>query len=177
MLRNWARFPDARGGLAAVEFALIAPVMLVTFFGLLELSMALSCNTRVNNMASTAADLVAQETAVSSSDTANVFGAATAILYPYATSGAKLVVSSLVDDGHGGAKVAWSDAQNGAPRTAGSSVSVPSGLIVSGSGGSVILAEITYAYTSPTLMVLSGPVTMKASFYSKPRRSLTVTHM
>jgi hypothetical protein len=55
-------------------------------------------------------------------------------------------------------------------------VTVPTGLIVSGSGGSVILAEITYAYASPTTKVLTGTVSMANSFYAHPRRSLTVTH-
>ena len=44
------------------------------------------------------------------------------------------------------------------------------------SGGSVILAEISYAYASPTTQVLTGTVTMTGSFYANPRRSATVLH-
>jgi Flp pilus assembly protein TadG len=176
MLKRLQHFLKARDGLAAVEFALIAPVMIVLFFGALEFSMAIDCHTRVNNVAATTADLVAQSTVISSTDATNIFSAANSILYPYASAGAKIVVSSLVDDGKGAATVAWSEAQNTTKRTQGATVSVPAGLIVSGSGGSVILAEISYSYTSPTLVVLTGPVNMTGSFYSKPRRSLTVTH-
>ncbi len=176
MLKTLLRMLKARDGLAAVEFAFLGPVMIVMFFGVVELSLAVDCHTRVATVASTAADLVSQETTVSSSDMTNVFSALNAILYPYSSTPAKIVISSIVDNGHGVAQVAWSDAQNATARTVGSTVSVPTGLIVSGSGGSVILAEISYAYTSPTTQVLTGAVTMTGSFYAKPRRSLTVTH-
>ena len=78
----------------------------------------------------------------------NIFNAANSILYPYPSAPAKIVITSAVDDGHGGAKVAWSKAQNTAARTPGATITVPTGLIVSGSGGSVILAEISYSFTS-----------------------------
>jgi Flp pilus assembly protein TadG len=176
MLKLVTRFFGGRDGMAAVEFAFIAPVMILIFFGSLELTMAVDCRTRVNNVVSTEADLVAQATTVSTADITNTFGAVNAILYPYAAAGAQIVVSSIVDDGHGGAKVAWSNAQNATPRTVGSTVTVPAGLIVSGSGTGLILAEITYAYTSPSLVFLTGPINMKSTFYSKPRRSVTVVH-
>ncbi len=159
-----------------MEFALIAPVMIIMFYGAIELSSAVDCNSRVAHVASTTSDLVAQSTTVSSSDITNIFSAANAIMFPYAPAGAEIVVSSLVDNGHGGATVAWSAAQNATPRSTGSTVSVPTGLIVSGSGGSVILAEVTYVYTPPITRFLGGAVTLTNSFYSHPRRSLTVTH-
>ncbi len=176
MLRHIRLFAAARDGLAAVEFALIAPVMIAMFYGAVELSSAVDCNSRVAHVASTTSDLVAQSTTVSTTDIDNIFQAANAILYPYSSTGAQIVVSSLVDDGHGGATVAWSDAQNTSPLTVGSTVSVPSGLIVSGSGGSVILSTITYVYNPPVTHFLGGAVTLTSSFYSRPRRSLTVTH-
>ena len=176
MLRSFLKMLRASDGIAAVEFAFIAPVMILMFFGAVELTMAVDCRTRVTAVASTAADLVAQETTVSTADMSNVFAALNAILYPYSSGGAKIVISSIVDAGNNTAKVAWSNAQNTTARTVGSTVTVPTGLIVSGSGGSVILAEITYAYASPTTKVLTGTVSMTNSFYAHPRRSLTVTH-
>ncbi|HUO98450.1 MAG TPA: TadE/TadG family type IV pilus assembly protein [Rhizomicrobium sp.] len=176
MLKRLEPFARCKRGMAAVEFALVAPVMIAMFFGTVELSEALACRSRVDRMSATAADLVAQSTSVSTADMTNIFGASNAVLYPFSSAQAQIVVSSLVDDGHGGAKVAWSNAQHATPRTVGSAVTVPTGLIVSGSGGSVIFAEISYNYTSPTTDVLPGTITMTSSFYSRPRRSTTVTH-
>ena len=174
MLKTFFRMLKAREGLAAVEFAFVAPVMIVMFFGAIELSAAVDCKTRVTNLASTAADLVAQETMVSSTDMANVFAALNAIVYPYPSSAAKIVISSIVYKTSTTGTVAWSDQQNTTARTQGSVVTVPTGLMTS--GGSVILAEISYAYASPTTQVLTGTVTMTGSFYAHPRRSATVLH-
>ena len=174
MLKTFFRMLKARDGLAAVEFAFVAPVMIVMFFGAVELSAAVDCRTRVTNVASTAADLVAQETSVSSTDMSNVFAALNAIIYPYSSGAAKIVISSIVYKTSTTGTVAWSDPQNTTARSVGSVVTVPTGLM--SSGGSVILAEITYAYASPSTQVLTGSVTMTGSFYAHPRRSATVAH-
>src|SRR6185437_5562121 len=79
-----------RQGLAAVEFALILPIMLSMLLGLTELSQALACRAAVTNMASTGADLVAQETSASSTDLDNVFNALNAMLYGFFTSSASI---------------------------------------------------------------------------------------
>lgn len=176
MLRRVRAFLRARDGLAAVEFALISPLMILMFLGATELSSALDCNARVGRVAATTSDLVAQSASVSTSDVTNIFTAANAVLFPYSSASARIVVSSLVDDGTGGTKVAWSSAQNATPRTVGSTVAVPAGLVIKGSGGSLIFAEVTYVYTSPSSYFLGPSITLTNNFYSRPRRSLTVTH-
>lgn len=173
MLKSLAiRFCRNRRGLAAVEFALIAPVMILMFFGTVELSSAVDCNSRVSRVSSAVADLVAQSTTVSSSDTTNIFSAANAILYPYAASNAKIVVTSLVADSSGKVTVDWSDAQNTSKRTS-PPANIPSGIL--SAGGSVIYAEINYGFT-PAVSYFLGTVTLKSAFYAKPRRSVKVSH-
>lgn len=175
---KWVRtFAHARDGIAAVEFALIAPVMIIMFFGAVEMSSAIDCKSRVGRATYTTADLVAQATSVSSTDVTNVFSAANSILYPYNSANAQIVFSSLVDDGKGGTQVAWSEATpNTTKRVQGSTVAVPPGLIVSGSGNSLIMAEITYGYTSPIAYFLKGNIPLTDTFYARPRRSRTVAH-
>jgi Flp pilus assembly protein TadG len=162
-------FARARSGLAAVEFALILPVMLTLFFGTSELTTALSCRADVTSLASTAADLVAQESKIETNDMAIVFSALNEILYPYPTANAQIVISSLVDDGQGDgkAKVVWSDAQNATARNPGDLLPVPAGLIATGS--SVILAEVKYNYAPSGLMGFVGNIAMTNSFYARPR--------
>ncbi len=170
------KFYKARDGLAAIEFAFIAPVMITLFFGTVELSNALSARQDVTSIASTAADLVAQQSTITNADMSNVLDAMGAILYPYPTDVATIVISSVVDTGATYPKVAWSDAQNGTARQVDSSVTtLPSGLIVSGSGQSIIMVEVTYTYASASTQLLKLPITMTSVFYAKPRKSLTVT--
>ncbi len=174
MLKRLSQMWKANGGIAAVEFAFLAPVMVLLFFGTVEVTAALDCKSRVNTIASTAADLVAQEMSVSTTDMNNVFAALNTIVYPYPTGPAQIVISSLTYSTSTTGTVAWSNAQNATARSVGSTVTVPTGVIAS--GGSVILGEITYAYSSPTTQFLTGTVTMTSSFYARPRRSASVTH-
>ena len=180
-----------QGGLAAVEFALILPVMLVLFFGIVETSMALGAKASVTSIAATAADLVAQESTVSDADEQNVFSAASAILYPHpasstdskgvTTSLLKIVISSIVydkDNPTTSGKVAWSDSSTGSgARTVGSRYTYPADAINPGNtanlvdeGGSIILVEVTYNYSSPTAQTVAGSWTMSSSFITRPRQ-------
>ena len=102
-----------------------------------------------------------------------MFSAVNSILYPYPTANIRVVVSSLVDDGHGGATVAWSCAEHTSARAVNSAVTVPAGVITS--GGSVILTEITYPFSSAVGKLIVGTRNMTSSFYARPRRSTTVT--
>ena len=63
--------------------ALIAPVLGTLLVGTIEVCNALECHQKVTMLASTAADLVAQATTVSTTDMTNIFDATTAIIYPF----------------------------------------------------------------------------------------------
>lgn len=174
MLRRLRRFVRARDGLAAIEFAMLAPVVVTMFLGSIELTDALACKQKVTGMAATAADLVAQEKSVSSTDIGNVYSAINSIVYPYPTTGLQITITSLTYASATTGTVAWSNAQNATPRTAGSTVTVPTGVITS--GGSVILVEVVYPYASSVAKYLSGSTNITSTFYARPRRSTSVTH-
>jgi Flp pilus assembly protein TadG len=168
MLKMLKRIRAAQGGMAAAEFALILPALLALIFGAIEVTNVLIVRADVSSVTSTAADLIAQESTVGDADMTNVFNALNALIYPYSTTGAQVVITSVIDDGKGGGKVAWSDAQNATARAVNSAVTVPTGLITS--GGSVVMVEVTYAYTTPSSYLVKLPVTMSNVFYSHPRR-------
>ena len=186
-------FGTNKNGMAAVEFALILPVMLVIFFGVMEFSRALTARAAVTSLTSTVADLVAQEKNPTSGDMANVFDAAGKILYPFSAANATITVYSIVDDGKQGAagQVAWSCTKAGTAAAAAGPTSPPAGSkggeMISltnldkdgkptyGGSGSVVLAEVVYNYTSPTMEVLTKPIAMKNTYYAKPRSVARVT--
>lgn len=174
MLR-FSRFLRNTSGLAAVEFALIAPLMLALYFGVTELSDGLMANTKAASVAATAADLTAQNDKLCNSEMTDIFAALNNIMFPYPTTSTRIVISSLVDAGSNTVRVAWSNAQNGTPRSVNSVVAIPSGLVTSGSGDSVILAEVTYHYSSPAGKLIYGSIAMNDIFYLHPRRGKVVT--
>jgi len=172
MLRLLRKFRRDRSGLAAIEFAMLAPVLVAMFLGSVEVCDALNCQQKVTGMASTAADLVAQETIMKNADISNVFSAMNAIVYPYPTSSLQITITSLVDNGKGGGTVQWSDAQNATARAVGATVAVPSGVITA--GGTVILCEVSYPYTSPVTDYITGTAIMSQVFYERPRRTSAI---
>ena len=58
-MRTW-KFLSAKDGTVAVEFAFIAPILIVLFLGSVELCYALICKEKVSTVAASASDLVAR---------------------------------------------------------------------------------------------------------------------
>jgi Flp pilus assembly protein TadG len=168
--RFYGRFSANIRGIAAAEFAMIAPLMITMYFGVTEISDGYTAGAKVTAVASSAADLTAQKSSICDSDMNDIFSAVTQIITPYPVSNLSIVISSIVDAGNGTTKVAWSNEQNGTARAVNAVVTLPTGLVVSGSGGSVILAEVTYNYSSPTGHLIYGSVPLSDKFYLHPRR-------
>jgi Flp pilus assembly protein TadG len=191
VLKNAHRHAAEKNGTAAVEFALLLPILITLFFGMVESSLALLCRADVSLMASTAGDLISQTKTASNADLANVYSAAGTVLYPYydpAVAGSAkptIRITSIVDDGSGApannhltGRVAWTCTQTGSgaltpsTRAVGDTVTLTQPLMTQ--NGSVVIAEIAYNYVSPTTKVISGPVNFTNNFYAKPRRVLQI---
>jgi len=162
-------------GLAAVEFALILPVMLTLYLGAVEATHMLTANRRVTSVAYTAADIVAQAAAVSNADMTDIFAASSAILSPFSTAPLSVRVTSVVANSSNVAKVAWSDGFQVAPRAVNSTVTLPAGLTTPGS--SVILVEATYSYGSPLSEAVAGTIDFSETAYLKPRRTAQISRI
>lgn len=177
-----------RRGLAAVEFALVLPVMLVAYFGCLEVTQGFQASRKVAILARSLSDLTSQATAtVSAAEMNNIFNAAGAVMAPFNASTARMTVTSVVFSTVSGtvrALVDWSVTRNGSLRacgqltqtpngTAPSLTTIPVGLVSASS--SVIIADVSYDYT-PLLggsfrEIGSGAssFTLTQTTYMKPR--------
>jgi Flp pilus assembly protein TadG len=82
-------------GIAATEFAVIVPIMLVLFFGTVEFSSGVAVDRKVTLVARTLSDLTSQSTSVATTDMANFFAASASILTPYSSTPAKAAISEL----------------------------------------------------------------------------------
>ena len=179
MLKKLARLRRKTDGIAAVEFALIAPIMVTILLGLIEFSNALQCHQKVTNLAASAADLVAQVTQVSNSDMQDIFQSVNTILYPFPTSNnPQITVSSIAWKSATTGTILWSQTQNGTARAQGSVITIPAGLfppnppvVCSTKACGLVLSEVQYNYTSPLGKMIIGTLPMTDSFYAKPRQS------
>lgn len=170
-MRFVKRFRRADGGLSAIEFALIMPVMLITFFGIAEIANYILAARKVANVASSAADLITQDTVITDDEMDDVMGALDVVLRPFDPSEAAIRITSVVADADGETTVAWSDARNTGAYTEGSPITVPD-IVPDGQG--IIMAEVSFTYKTLFGMFLTSGMTVSDTFYLKPRRSTTV---
>lgn len=154
-----------QSGLAAVEFALLAPVMILLYFGMAELCQAHMAQKRMSHVTSMVADLTARAQSVTRADLNNIFNIGNQIMQPFAPGPLQTRVSSVTRDNTGVVKVNWSFARGMAPRSG--TVTVPNGLI--NNGESLIVSEAIYDYASPVDKFLPGITKLKRTYYLRPR--------
>ncbi len=174
--RYWRTLREDKGGFAAVEFAMVVPIMIVLFLGSVEFSLALSYDRRVTAISSATADLVAQEEEVDSNYLDDVMKIADGLLPPdadFADLDIKLV--SVVTDADSNVTVSWSYNRTGGTPYAQDSAynDLPADLVEPLS--SVIVSEVSYVYNPPVGHFITGNITLSERFFLRPRKSLQVT--
>jgi Flp pilus assembly protein TadG len=175
-IKRFAR--DSRGA-AAVEFALVTPLMLTMYFGMVELSSGVAIDRKVTMVSHTLSDLVAQASSVTDTDISNVFNAASAMMTPYLASPLTTKITEVSIDNTGKATVvcsrSWSSGSgvtSGYTKNAVVTSSIPAGLIVNNT--SLIWAEAQYVYTPTIGYVVKSAVTLSDQFFARPRQSTSV---
>jgi Flp pilus assembly protein TadG len=167
-----------QSGIAAVEFALIFPIMLLLFLGSFETTNLVLAYMKLEASAETAADLVAQtrvNTVLQSTDFTNITNAAKQVLSPLPTSGVLLKIAfASVTYNTGSAVIDWHTEVNSA--TPITTATIPNnaslanlGNQASGSTDSVIIVTLTYSYSSPYTYMLSSSYTLTESAFNRPR--------
>ena len=115
----------------------------------------------------------ARAAAVAPADVENIFDAAQSVLMPFDASNASMVISSVVVDANGNARVCWSNQRNGQALVRGATVLLPDSIRVPST--SVIMATASYRYTPQTGYVLTGSFTLGDNpIYSRPRAGQAV---
>lgn len=166
---------SAEGGASALEFALIAPMFIITFFGLVEVGQAMIAGRRTSHAASTVGDLVAQQATVSTAGMSDNFAAGVQMMAPLPTSSLKMRVTSVTQQSNGKATVDWSEPYGMAADTKGAVYSVPAGMLTA-TGDSVVISTATYTLTQASAYVIGNGINYVRVTYAKPRNGSQVTH-
>ena len=162
---------------AAVEFAIVVPFMLLLLIGGVELGNGLAISVKVSETAHTVADLVSRNACVTDSALVTMLGASSVTIAPYSGASAMVTVSEVSTDAKGKATVTWSRALNTAPRPSGQPMTLPSALgTPSPANISLILGEVTYPYTPNLGYTISGTVPITETYYLFPRVSSIVQY-
>jgi Flp pilus assembly protein TadG len=180
----WRRWQRDTRGIAAVEFAIIVPILVFMFIGAVELSQAITVDRRVSQIANSTADLVARaEKQISQTEITDIMKVGGYIMAPYAQTPVQIVVRNITSSPTDAkkAKQSWSCTYKGVGQTqtcacSSTNYTLPANLVTT--NDSVVVSEVTYDYrplvfdyflkkgggTSST-----GTYTMFETVYLKPR--------
>lgn len=163
------RFRRDDRGVAFVEFAFIAPIMVLLFFGTLELSQGITADRRVTKAASSVADLIARVKSTTCDGIQTNFNIAEVLMDPYDTASMSVTIYDIKADANNATvqSVKWS-AHNGKGTKAASPIPLPAGIIEK--GGEVIVVTVELDYDSPiTKVIMKDTIKLNETFYLKPR--------
>ncbi|WGD51882.1 pilus assembly protein [Bradyrhizobium sp. CB1650] len=174
--------------LAATEFAVIVPLMLVMFFGTVEFSSAVAIDRKVTLIARTLSDLTSQSAGtMTDANLVNTFTASVSIITPYDATLVNGTISEIYIDSNKIAKIQWSKAAtiaSGATqatlttsiRNAGDNVTtmIPSALLVASTY--LILGEASYVYTPSVGYVLKSALPLSDISYTRPRQVACIAY-
>ncbi|MER9656440.1 pilus assembly protein [Mesorhizobium sp. M0152] len=183
-------FWSNRRGVAAVEFALIVPILLVMYFMTMEASQAIETSKKVSRVGSMVADLITQQPTISKADLDAIMKIGTSTLQPYNRSAPSITITAInvTTDTPPKVLVAWSrkmvDGVYSVGPTAGTTATVPTTLRVAGTFLIRVDSNLGYAPIfgwapdsqqklgmTPSLI---KNISMGETYYLRPRRSLTI---
>jgi Flp pilus assembly protein TadG len=164
------RFIDSTRGVAAIEFAMIMPVLLVLFLGSFDGGRAIAIYMKVRTATYALASIANQYTTIHDTDMTSILGATSAIVAPYSSTPLSVTISELTVTSSGKATVTWSNGSpSSAARTVGSTVTVSTGL--GGTGTALVFAEVNYQFTPMFGYLGKTSITLADNLYTTPRSS------
>ena len=176
------RFARHRDGAAAVEFGLLAPLLLLMLLATIEIGRAVNADRHFIAAVGTAGDLVAREEYLGKSEAAaqsNLEGMMNSVdhlMRPYDATELKLAVVSVRASTTDATdtRVSWSYSYNGMEKPADcSTYSLPNNIVAK--GNSVIVVDATYLFKplfGDFVPGFSGAMTWTNKSYHSPRNKL-----
>ena len=171
-LPAWARkFAGAKEAVAAVEFALIVPALLVLYMGAIEVSQVVSVDRKISAVAGAMGDLVARnDNEITAATLNDYFQAVGLIMTPYSDNSLKQLVTLVYIDNAGLPTVTWSVAYNGATaKVANAAYALPSEITDIARDMYIVVSEAQLAYAPWGGYVLDTSFNLYKQFFHTPR--------
>ena len=176
LTRAWRRLRIDTRGVAAVEFALVVPAVILVYAVGFEVTEAGTVYRKLTDTTVQLANVTSQYTSMSTTDVGNVLDASVQIMTPYPTSNITAVLTEVKVNANKKGVVQWSCGypSGTSPLATSSKVTMPTGFQTSGSY--FILVQTTYSY-QPTIgsAFMHQPIAMTNQIFMLPRASSSIT--
>lgn len=160
---------DSRGA-AAVEFALVFPILFVLNIGAVEALQAYQVQRNVAHVAATLADITAQSRTVTETELQDILGAGLTVMHPFPTTSLQQRLTSMTANSAGtSASQDWTSKRN---YTGSDPAVVPSGYL--GGNESVIVADVIYDYRPTFRVFMPSSIRLVRHAYARPRLTVKV---
>jgi Flp pilus assembly protein TadG len=168
-----------RRAVAATEFAIILPVMLLLYLGGFQLMDAIATYRKVTTTVRALADLSTQSEQVTPADMTAILAGTRQIMAPYSIAGSTLSVVAIDIDAQGQPSITWVCAQ-AATASCGRSypgvqiekVKIPAALRVPNT--TLLYSALSLPYVPIFGGVFMSPITLGDTLFMTPRRSPSV---
>ena len=191
MVARARRFGRDRRGVAAIEFAFIAPVLLIMYFITMEASQAIETSKKVSRIGSMVADLVTQQQTVVKANLEAIMKIGSTTLLPYNRSNPKIIITAIQmsDEASPTVKVVWSrklvgttysvDAAAGSTTTVPATLKIRNTFVVRVESDLGYIPVIAWSATDEKaksfgLLSTFSNINMSETYYLRPRRSPTI---
>lgn len=161
---------------AAVEFALVLPIMLLVYVGTMEASALISMDRKVQSVAGALGDLVARaDERITTSALNDYFRAAGGMMAPYSAAPLEQMVTQVLVAADGTVTVDWSREFHDGAMSVGtqypedSEFTLPQAMIDISLGQAVIVSETSYSYLPLYGIVFDQPVDLHRESFYLPR--------
>ena len=161
-------------GASAVEFALLAPLMVATYLGMGELTQGMMASRRTSHLAATVGDLVAQSETLSTANIEDIYEISESIMRPLpVNTNLSIRVTNVTMKADNKAHVDWSSGHN---IEAYSKDDVVSSVTTDeiAVGESLIVTEVNYYFESAVGNFFPGLTSMDEIYFHHPRNGKAV---
>lgn len=173
MSRRILALPGDTRGVSAIEFALLAPVMAVIVFGLIEATGRVYASWKIDAVAQTVAELAARpldcggdksRVCITAGEMKDLFNAGNALLSPFNAGELAVTISEIgvFADGNGkySGKVIWSASKVGAKRACGD-VNSSNFSYAADRPGTIIVVDASFPFSATSTPTATGYATVR----------------
>jgi Flp pilus assembly protein TadG len=187
MIKLVRRFIASTRAAAAIEFAIIAPMLLVMLIETYDIGNAIAVYMKVRSatfaLASITNTYATGTFGMQTTDMSDTMTKVSQVLAPYSSSPGTFTVSQIKATSASNATVSWSYSLNGTAHTAGTSWTLPTQLKGNSNNSCnsypcyLIYAEVSYSYTPFLFSTFMSSFTLGDNIYVTPRSSNCVQYV